>query len=171
MNDSPEAAPAGWDLPEPFAVSIDVVPDDIDSYGHVNNAVYVRWLDQVAGAHSDHLGLPQARYQALRRGMAVWRTQLHYIAPALPGDRVTVATWITFGDARLRVDRRFQIRRERDGRDLLRGLIHYVCIDLDDGRPRRMPGEFARQFVPRAAVATALARATGNFRPGLPEGD
>jgi acyl-CoA thioester hydrolase len=103
--------------------------------------------------------------------MAVWRSQLHYIAPALPGDRVMVATWLTLCDARLRVDRRFQVRRAGDGRDLLRGLIHYVCIDLADGRPRRMPAEFAEAFAPRAAVAAAISRATHAFQPGLPSGD
>lgn len=160
-------AATNWDLPEPFTIDIEVQAADIDSYRHVNNAVYVRWLDQAAWAHSTHLGLPVARYQALRRGMAVWRSQLHYIAPALPGDRVTVATWITLCDARLRVDRRFQVRCARDGRDLLRALVHYVCIDLDDGRARRMPPDFAAGFEPRAAVMAALARSTRPFQPGL----
>ncbi len=160
-------AATNWDLPEPFTIDIEVQAADIDSYRHVNNAVYVRWLDQAAWAHSTHLGLPVARYQALRRGMAVWRSQLHYIAPALPGDRVTVATWITLCDARLRVDRRFQVRCARDGRDLLRAIVHYVCIDLDDGRARRMPPDFAAGFEPRAAVMAALARSTRPFQPGL----
>lgn len=160
-----------WALPEPFTIEIAVLAADIDSYQHVNNAVYVRWLDQVAWAHSRHLGLPEQRYQELRRGMAVWRSQLHYIAPALPGDRVVVATWLTRCDARLRVDRRFQIRRIRDGQALLQALIHYVCIDLDDGSPRRMPADFATAFRPRAAVVTALAAESRPFQPGVPAGE
>lgn len=164
MSASREAT--GWDLPEPFIVAIDVTPEDIDAYRHVNNAVYVRWLDQAAWAHSTSLGLSLEHYLSVRRGMAVWRTQLHYLAPALPGDRVLVSTWLVLCDGRLRVDRRFQIRRESDGTDLLRALIHYVCIDLDDGRPRRMPREFATSYQPRAAVAAALTDAEP-FLPGV----
>jgi acyl-CoA thioester hydrolase len=113
-----EAAAKPWDLPEPYTVSIDVVPADIDAYRHVNNAVYVRWLDQAAWAHSASLGLPLEHYLAVRRGMAVWRTQLHYLAPALAGDRILVSTWLVLCDGRLRVDRRFQVRRAGDGPDL-----------------------------------------------------
>lgn len=163
--------PLDWDLPEPFTIEIAVLTADIDSYQHVNNAVYVRWLDQAAWAHSRHLGLPEDRYQTLRRGMAVWRSQLHYIAPVRSGDRVAVATWLTRCDARLRVDRRFQIRRIRGGQDLLRALIHYVCIDLDDGAVRRMPPEFASAFKPRARVVAALAAESQPFHPGVPPAD
>jgi acyl-CoA thioester hydrolase len=163
---SVHAATPGWDLPEPFVVPIDVTSGDIDAYRHVNNAVYVRWLDQAAWEHSTRLGLSLERYLTMRRGMAVWRTQLHYLAPALPGDRVLVSTWLVLCDGRLRVDRRFQIRRESDGTDLLRALIHYVCIDLDDGRPRRMPREFTTLYQPRPTVAAALSTAEP-FQPGV----
>jgi acyl-CoA thioester hydrolase len=160
-------AAKGWDLPEPYTACIVVEPADIDAYRHVNNAVYVRWLDQAAWAHSASLGLPLEHYLAVRRGMAVWRTQLHYLAPALAGDRVLVSTWLVLCDGRLRVDRRFQVRRERDGQDLLRALIHYVCIDLDDGRARRMPAEFASRYQPLPAVSAAVKAAREPFLPGL----
>ncbi len=66
----------------------------------------------------------------LNRGMAVWRTQINYIGAALEGDVIDVATWPVLNDKRLRIDRRFQIRRKATGETLLRALIHYVCIDL-----------------------------------------
>jgi len=73
-----------------------------------------------------------------------------------------------FGDARLRVDRRFQIRRPADGRTLLSGLIHYVCADLDSGRPRRMPAEFASRYRPLPEVEAALENGGHRaFAPGV----
>jgi acyl-CoA thioester hydrolase len=104
--------------------------------------------------------------------MVVWRSQLHYESPAFAGDALEVATWLVFGDARLRVDRRFQIRRPADGRTLLRGLIHYVCADLDSGRPRRMPPEFASRYRPLPEVEAAVA-ADGHreFAPGVERRD
>jgi len=141
--------------------------DDIDGYGHVNNAVYVRWLDEAAWAHSTALGLSPEACIGGRKGMAVWRTQVHYLAPAFAGDRVQIGTWIVGSDGRLRVSRRFQVRRAGDGRTLVLALVHYVCIDLDTGRARRMPAEFVARYRPLDAVRAATADETTAFEPGV----
>jgi acyl-CoA thioester hydrolase len=98
--------------------------------------------------------------------MAVWRTQINYIRAALEGDEIEVATWPVYNDERLRIDRRFQIRRKSDGATLLRALIHYVCIDLHSGRAKRMPAEFAKYFV-APDVAAAVAQETEPYQPGV----
>lgn len=46
-----------WDLPAAFIHSVSTLASDIDAYGHVNNSVYLRWLDQAAWAHSAALGV------------------------------------------------------------------------------------------------------------------
>ncbi len=157
-----------WDLPSTFVHRVSALASDIDEYGHVNNAVYLRWLDETAWAHSTALGVPPEHCVRVRRGMVVWRSQLHYQSPALAGAALEVGTWLVFEDGRLRVDRRFQIRRPSDGRTLLRGLIHYVCADLDSGRPRRMPPEFAARYRPLPEVQAALAHENHRrFAPGV----
>jgi acyl-CoA thioester hydrolase len=155
-----------FDLPSPFVHRVAALASDVDAYGHVNNSVYLRWLDETAWAHSTALGLAPERCVVMRRGMVVWRSQMHYLAPAFAGDRMEVGTWIVFADGRLRVDRRFQILRIADGRTLLRGLLHYVCADLDSGRPRRMPAEFAARYRPQPEVEAALADGSA-FAPGI----
>jgi acyl-CoA thioester hydrolase len=157
----------GWDLPSPFVHRVSALPGDIDAYGHVNNSVYLRWLDETAWAHSSALGVSPEHCVTTRRGMVVWRSQLHYQAPAHAGDSLAVGTWLVFEDSRLRVDRRFQIRRTADERTLLRGLIHYVCADLDSGRPRRMSPEFVERYRPLPEVAAALAEEDCRFAPGV----
>ena len=158
----------GWDLPETFVHRVSAVDSDIDAYGHVNNSVYLRWLDQTAWAHSSALGVTPEHCVEMRRGMVVWRSQLHYLAPTFAGDSLEIGTWLIFEDARLRVDRRFQIRRPADDRTLLRGLIHYVCVDLDSGRPKRMPHEFIDRYRPLQVVAEALAHEHHRrFAPGV----
>jgi acyl-CoA thioester hydrolase len=98
--------------------------------------------------------------------MAVWRTQVHYLGAAYEGDRIQVGTWPVHNDGRLRIERRFQIRRESDGVTLVRALIHYVCIDLETGKAKRMPVEFTKYTV-APEVAEALARETEPFQPGV----
>jgi acyl-CoA thioester hydrolase len=98
--------------------------------------------------------------------MAVWRTQINYLGAAREGDTVQVATWPVFNDARLRIDRRFQVRSTSDGETLLRALLHYVCIDLATGKARRMPPEF-RGYLVAPAVRAALEQETEPFQPGV----
>ena len=136
-----------FDFPRPHVVELTVAPGDIDAYEHVNNSVYLRWLDRAAWAHSAALGLPLGRCVALRRGMAAQRIEIDYLLAAVKGDAVQAATWIVSADARLRVERRFQIKRVSDDKTLARARIDYVCINLDSRRAARMPDIFVRAYV------------------------
>jgi len=136
-----------YDHPAPHVIELEVRTADIDAYDHVNNAVYLTWLDRAAWSHSAALGLPLERCVALRRGMAALRTEIDFVRAALLGDRVHVATWIADSDERLRVERRFQVVRAADDITLARARTEYVCINLDTGRAVRMPELFARAYV------------------------
>jgi acyl-CoA thioester hydrolase len=137
-----------FDHPAPHVIELAVQPEDIDVYEHVNNAVYLTWLDRAAWSHSASLGVPLEQCVALRRGMAAHRIEIEYLRAAIRGDVVQAATWIASSDGRLRAERRFQVRRKSDGDTLARARIDYVCINLDSGRPVRMPESFARAYVP-----------------------
>ncbi|MBV8783269.1 MAG: acyl-CoA thioesterase [Gammaproteobacteria bacterium] len=143
---------SGWDLADPFCLELEVRPEDIDAYGHVNNAVYLTWLDRTAWAHSAALGMPLERCLQLRRGMAAHRIEIDYLTAAHVHQSVQAGTWIVASDGRLRVQRRFQLRRGAD--TLVRAAVQYVCISLDSGRAVRMPEEFVRCYrMPAAATA------------------
>jgi acyl-CoA thioester hydrolase len=147
----------GFDLPAAHILDLTVGAADIDAYNHVNNAVYVTWCDRIAWDHSAALGLPLARCLEIDRGMAVVRTVIQYLRPALLDDVVHVATWIVPVDSRLRVRRRFQIKRVADAITLARAEIEYVCIELSSGRPMRWPPEFRERYVSIPEVAAASA--------------
>ena len=136
-----------WDFGNPHIVTLEVLAADIDAYDHVNNSVYLAWLDRAAWSHSGTLGLSLEQCVATRRGMAAHRTEIDYLKAALLGDRVLVGTWIVNTDSKLRVERRFQIRRATDGETLSRARIDYVCINLDSGRAVRMPDSFRNAYV------------------------
>jgi acyl-CoA thioester hydrolase len=146
-----------WDLPTPFLASVAVIPADIDAYEHVNNAVYMTWFDRAAWEHSAALGLPIEKCLQLDRGMAVLRSVISYLKPAVLGDTIRVATWLLPADGKLRVRRRFQVRREQGGVTLARAEIEYACIELSSGRPVRWPPEFRERYVSRDDVMRASA--------------
>jgi len=144
-----------WDRPRPFTLALRPGPGDIDGLNHTNNAVYVRWCEQVAWAHSEALGLALADYHRLDRAMAIRRGEYDYLLPTVLGDELRLATWLTASDGRLTMERRFQLVRLSDRATVLRGRWELVCIELGSGRPRRMPPEFCRVYL--AAIAAPAA--------------
>ena len=139
---------ADWDYATPHVVTVEVVPSDIDAYNHVNNSVYLAWFDKAAWSHSTALGISIEECTRIRRGMAAHRAEIDYQKAAVLGDQVAVATWIVSTDNRLRVERRFQVRRASNAETLARARTDYVCINLDSGRASRMPESFAKAYVP-----------------------
>ncbi|NQD78531.1 acyl-CoA thioesterase, partial [Pseudomonas sp. CM27] len=61
-------------------------------------------------------------------------------------DELQLATWIIDWDQRLRMTRRFQLKRPRDGVTLLRARTTFACIELSSGKPKRMPAEFVEGY-------------------------
>ena len=102
-----------WDLPEPFFIEVTVGGEAIDSYGHVNNTVYIGWLEQCAWAHSAAMGFSEEKCLEIERGhgrpqavtWSIWQ-------PAIEGDRIRVGNWLVANDGRLRATRRFQLINE-----------------------------------------------------------
>lgn len=140
-----------WDHPDPFVLAVTAGAEDVDSYGHVNNVVYIRWLEQCAWAHSAAVGLPESRCLEMQRGMAVRSLRVDYLAACYAGEEILVGNWICRSDGRLRVSRRYQlINLDRDS-VVMRGEVDFVCLNLSNGRPVRLPPAFADAY--RASVS------------------
>ena len=147
------AAQFCWDYPQPFTQAVRPSVDDIDGLKHTNNAVYVRWCETVAWAHSEALGLALADYQRLDRAMAIRRGEYDYLLPSVLGDELLLGTWLADSDGKITLERRFQLIRCSDQATVLRGRWDLVCIELGSGRPRRMPKEFSTVYL--AAIVSA----------------
>ena len=158
MNDAAQVAiGAGtWDVPSPFIEAVSPCDDDIDGLRHTNNAVYVRWCETIAWAHSARLGLTLADYERLDRAMAIRRAEYDYRLPSFAGDQLLLATWLAGSDGCITLERRFQLIRPSDGQTLLRGRWDLVCIELASGRPRRMPAEFSAAYLSAIVADVAV---------------
>jgi acyl-CoA thioester hydrolase len=145
-----------WDYPEPFTLMLAPETGDIDGLEHTNNAVYVRWCEQVGWAHSAALGLNLDDYRRLNRGMAIRHGAYDYVLPTNLGERLLLGTWLLAGDSPLTMRRRFRLVRVLDGKTVLRAQWELVCIELSSGRAKRMPPEFCDIYLP-AIVADLSA--------------
>lgn len=137
-----------WDFPSPFLLHTRVGAADVDELQHTNNTVYVRWCEEAAWAHSAALGLDIHAYRRLDRAMAVVEANYQYLLASYLDEAVDIATWIVDWDRRLTMDRRFQVRRSRDGATLLRARMRFACIEISSGKPRRLPPEFIEGYGP-----------------------
>ena len=114
--------------------------------------VYLQWLEAVAWSHSQALGLGPAEYEALGHGMVVRQHELNYLQATRLGERLLLATWLTRVD-KLSTWRSYQFIRLDDGQTVFRGSTHFVCVDIAEGRIRRMPAEFHRAYAAAALPA------------------
>src|SRR6187397_3025535 len=95
-----------------FRHPITVTPEAIDRLGHVNNVVYVQWMQDAAVSHSNSVGCTQASRDLGAHWVA--RThQIEYLRPAFEGDELHVLTWV--GDFRkVRSVRKYKFVRTKD---------------------------------------------------------
>ena len=128
--------------PEVYELAIAIEPGDIDQLGHVNNVIYLRWVQDAAVAHWT------ARAPAAAQSQLYWvvvRHEIDYLHPALPGDELRARTWV--GKAtRIRFDRHTEIVRARDGTVLARARTVWCPIDAQSGRPTPVTAEVREQF-------------------------
>lgn len=119
---------------KPFTLAIVVAPADIDGQGHVNNVVYLRWMQEAATAHWDAKATAELK---ARVNWVVTRHEVDYKAPAFAGERLVARTWV--GEPSGATWERFiEIRRMADDRLLARGRSIYAALDPATGRPRRV---------------------------------
>lgn len=145
-SDMPADTTLEWDHPDPFTIDVVATEADLDAYQHVNNVVYIRWLEQCAWAHSKAVGFPESLCVERSRGMAVRTIHVHYLAACYSGDRIRVGNWISASDGRLRVSRRYQLINIDNGVTVMRGEVDFICMNLSNGRPVRMPPDMAAAY-------------------------
>jgi acyl-CoA thioester hydrolase len=127
---------------QPFEIKVAVRPADIDGQNHVNNTVYLRWVQEVATAHWEARAPAEARE---RIGWVVLRHEIDYKIPACPGDEVVLRTWV--GKAtRITFERFTEMRRARDHALLSQARTIWVPIDTRTGKPMRVPPEIRALF-------------------------
>lgn len=118
-------------------------PGDIDELGHVNNAVWVRWIQEVAVAHWNHAAPPAHRDAYI---WVVVRHEIDYLRALGPGESVTARTWVGEAPKGARFDRHVEFAGE-DGKVRVRAKTTWAILDRATGRPLRVPPEVAASFL------------------------
>lgn len=132
---------------ERFEIAIPVQPADIDELGHVNNVVYLRWVQEAAAAHW------RVAATAAQQGAVAWvvlRHEIDYKRAARMGDGVVARTWVGTASTH-EFERHTEILRAADRALLARARTVWCPIDRRTGRPIRVDTDVRERFsVPSA---------------------
>ncbi|APE27273.1 acyl-CoA thioesterase [Aurantiacibacter gangjinensis] len=116
----------------------------IDANGHVNNAVWVQWMEELAARHwrrdaRDH-----------HRDLYSWvvtRHEIDFRSNVGEGARVTGVTTLRDRPKGARFMRHYRFADEA-GRVLVQAQSLWAMIDLGKGKPVRITHEIAAPFLP-----------------------
>ena len=126
-----------------FELTLTAAPGHIDELGHVNNAVWVQWIQHVAVAHWEAVA-PRAHKDAYY--WVVVRHEIDYLRPAHEGDAITARTWVADAPRGARFDRFVEFTGP-DGKACVRSRTQWAIIDKRLGRPIRVPPDVVAPFV------------------------
>ena len=124
-----------------FTLPFTPKPSDIDENGHVNNVVYLGWVQDIAIAHWRSRAPAE---EATRWAWVVLRHEIDYRRPLMPGEHATGRTWV--GERRgPRFDRFVRIDGP-DGAMCAQARTVWCLVDQATGRPKRVPAWMVETF-------------------------
>lgn len=129
------------DFRQPYELPVTAVAADIDALGHVNNTVYLRWVQDIAIAHWSKLATDQMQQEIV---WMVLRHEIDYKAAAKEGDNLILKTWIGTAEG-LRFDRHTEILNV-DRKLLVQAKTVWCPIDPQTGRPKKVSPDVRRMF-------------------------
>ena len=125
-----------------FEVPIAVGEEDIDLLGHVNNVVYLRWVQDAAVAHWNHLTTEAERAKLV---WVVVRHEIDYKRPAFLRDAIVARTWVGKAD-KLAFERHTDLVRVRDRKLLAKARTLWCPVDAKALRPMDPGDEMRARF-------------------------
>lgn len=131
-------------VPTPvFEYVIKVTKDYIDELQHVNNVVYVQFMQDVADKHWHSVVLSELEKEVV---WVVRRHEIDYLNQAVLGDELLIRTW-TGEHTTVTWDRHYEIIRLSDQKKIITAKSAWVLLDKTTGRPRRIEESLLKRFL------------------------
>lgn len=121
-----------------YSKTITIPSAAIDENGHVNNVVYVQWMQDIAVEHYASIGGIEA--QGPDSTWVIRKHSVEYFLPAFAGEEIEIRTWVE--DLRkVRSLRMYEFVRKSDGKVLVKGETDWVFMDTKTGKIKAIPVE------------------------------
>jgi acyl-CoA thioester hydrolase len=130
---------------------------ECDAHSHLNNANYLRYMQETAFDASAAAGYDLERYDSMQRYWLIRASGVEFLCPLVYNDRVEVKTWIA--DFRRVTSRRaYEFRTPVDGNLVARAYTDWVFLDQRNNHPASIPVELANDFFPEGVPETFPSR-------------
>lgn len=133
-------------MPEIFEFKHKVRADEIDGQNHVNNLVYLKWMQDAATGHSAAQGWDSDRYKEEGAGWVVKSHYIEYLKSTFENDEIIVKTWISDFKKASSV-RKYKMVRPSDNATLAVAETNWAFISLEHRVPRRVPPALQEAFI------------------------
>ncbi|MGV2494899.1 acyl-CoA thioesterase [Pelagerythrobacter aerophilus] len=118
-------------------------PEHIDVMGHVNNAVWVQWVQDLAGAHWEAAAAPDHVRDYV---WVVTRHEIDYRGNISEGESATAETWIEDEPRGATSIRRVEFR-DAAGKVIVAAATTWAMLDRESGRLARVRREIVAPFL------------------------
>jgi len=125
-----------------FEQTITVQQHDIDRLNHVNNVVYLQWVQDVATAHWQSLASMEIQK---KYSWVVLKHEIEYFSPALLNDFLTVKTWVEKSEG-VRSERHVEFYNHKTNKLLVRAKTNWCLLEAMTMRPRRIEEDILQLF-------------------------
>jgi acyl-CoA thioester hydrolase len=156
-------------MPHTFTAHFTVRHDECDAYGHLNNAVYLRYMQEAAFRASADAGLGQAEYEAMGHFWLIRETEIEYMQPVKGGEDLAIKTW-NEGFRRTMARRRYQFMRPGSEEPVAEAWTDWVFLNRGTMRPTTIPPEIHSAYFPASSRAPGFARSPFPDIPPAPAG-
>lgn len=125
-----------------FTHVIRVQAPDIDTLDHVNNVVYLRWVQDVATAHWCKIAPEEMRK---KYSWVVLRHEIDYRNPAVLGDELIVRTWVGSSKG-VKSVRYVEFHQSGTGKLVAEAKTTWCLLDAQTMRPKRIENDIVSIF-------------------------
>jgi acyl-CoA thioester hydrolase len=127
--------------PRVFTQSLIVSAADMDALQHVNNVVYLQWVQDIAEAHWNHVATMEMKQQC---AWVVVKHEIEYFLPAFKGDELHVRTWVEWSEG-VRSLRKVEFYNTQQ-KLVVRAATLWCLLDAQTMKPRKIDTSVAQAF-------------------------
>jgi acyl-CoA thioester hydrolase len=142
---------------------------ECDAYGHMNNAVYLRYMQEAGIEAAAAIGQDHEALETIGRTWLPRFTEIEYLYPLRVGEEVQVKTWVS-GFRRVISRRMYEFWKSNGGQVVARAFTDWVFLDRTSMLPVSIPMELQSAFVPEINDQPIIARYKFPKPPPPPEG-
>jgi len=144
-------------MPHTLQVPFTIRNDECDAYGHLNNAVYLRYMQEAAFRASADAGLGQAEYEAMGHFWLIRETGIEYHLPLKAEETIAVTTW-NEGFRRTMARRRYTFTRPTSDETVAQAWTDWVFLNRETNRPTVIPLNIHAAYFPGSERAPSYTR-------------